>query len=71
MKKETDSRFICKSFKEREETPQMNTIMIDNISDLSMNETKSKYNNYSPMNRYLKSRKDLSRDHDTNLMKLK
>ena len=36
-----------------------------------MNETKSKYNNYSPMNRYLKSRKDLSRDHNTNLMKLK
>ena len=43
--------------------------MIDNISDHSMNEENPR--NISTVNRYLKSRKDLSKDHDINLMKLK
>lgn len=47
----------------------MNMVMIDNISDQSMNEDNP--HNFSTINRYLKSRKDLSRDHDINLMKLK
>ena len=32
-KKDTDSRLICQPIKERQETPQMNMVMIDNISD--------------------------------------
>lgn len=43
--------------------------MVDNISDCSMNDENRL--NVSTVNYYLKSRKDLSRDHSVNLMKLK
>ncbi len=46
--------------------------MIDNISDHNFNHSNSNLmKNTSTVNRYLKSRKDLSRNHDINLIKLK
>lgn len=49
----------------------MNMLMVDNISDSSINSTNLRLINSSAVNLYLKSRKDLNRNHNMNLIKLK